>query len=40
MPETAVWTEEMEHYFLIQLLPAYSIPQNTHLPPKNYSNPV
>lgn len=27
MPETAVWTEEMEHSFLILLLPAFSITQ-------------
>lgn len=27
MPETAVWTEEMEHSFLTLLLPAFSIPQ-------------
>lgn len=31
MPETAVWTEEMEHSFLILLLPAFSI---TQTPPK------
>lgn len=30
MPETAVWTEEMEHSFLTLLVPVFSIPQKMY----------